>query len=676
MKKLFVILLTLLSVVTLVGCNGNGGVTEEVQMKDTIKTHGGIIFTLNPHTYSLRSEEEVLERITSSFYRRVINLESDLGYEYIPDMAETDPLCIQEDVNEGEMCYEWQVSVRDGLKMADGTPYAIDVLIDSYKLLLDPAYLNYNANAFFSGMIVENAERYAKQNINNEEVSWDEVGIKRIDEYTMSLTLETPEANNEEGIIAMKSYLSSVALAPVNTEIYEMYETGSDREKQTLYGTELRYLTTNGPYELTKWNIEEMAVIPREYTKSNNYIYKDDYHLKNIVEYVYYGIDEIDQSPKTPVGDFEAGVLDYMNVPSYNYEDIAEVYDITKVDTTTVWSLRINADERKLTSEQENDCWEYRGTKLCYYDDQDLTDELLSNQKFRQALYYLLDRMEMGEEFLQGQKPTNHLLADSFLTNYLTGERYRDTFAGSKVYKDFADTTLGHDLDLAKQLYNEARDEIENTGTEIRISIQVPSGDKRLIEIANWIEKTIEGPEDKYEPVFAYLDIEIETIEIEDMYQNMVSGKYDISFAPTSGDRNNPWEVMFGFNSNNASQFQYKYQNEDVDKLYDALVLNKTVTLSQTYNDSNGNPLPTTLENIKYGDDALKVELLALQEKLVLEDMFVIPVFEEVNNYVFSTDVVLPITYPLPGLGFGNVYDFMVIVQEQVTPDAEEEATE
>ena len=631
-------------------------VEEIVVYKNSLKIHGGILFTLNPHMYQLDSEERTLSFIASSFYRREISINSELGYEYIDDMANGDPLCVEEGINDGEPCHEWQIEVRDGLKLNEGTPYAIDVLIDSYKLLLDPYFMNYNANVFYSGLIVENAEAYNYQHANAEEVDWEDVGIKKVDPYTMKLVLETPEMNDENGIHMMKSYLSSFALAPVDKDLYLEESTKSGFEASTRYGTELEYLVSNGPYNLTAWEKEERDVIPREYQKSDTYIDKDSFELDKIIESVYYGINnDNEKTPKSPVPDFEAGRLDFINVPSFNYEDFYQEYEITSVDTTTVWALSINGEERKLTSEQEQDCWEFNDSEICYYDNQYMTDDLLENQKFRMALYYLLDRAHLHDEFLQGQKPTNHLLADAFLSNYLTGERYRDTQAGRNVYNNLADKTYGFDEEYAKTLYTQAREELEfASGYEVRVGIQVPSGDKTLLNIAQWLKETIEGPSDEFKPLFRYLKIEIEEVEISDYYTNMINGKYDLSFVPISGDQNDPYSAMYQFHSMNSRQMQYGYENSDVDKIYNALVQNKTVTLSQVYQDSQGNDLPQVLEDLKYGDENTRLELLALQERLIMEDMFVIPIYEVVENYVYSDALDLPYTNPIGSLGFGS----------------------
>ena len=76
-------------------------------------------------------------------------------------------------------------------------------------------------------------------------------------------------------------------------------------------------------------------------------------------------------------------------------------------------------------------------------------------------------------------------------------------------------------------------------GTRVRVAIQVPSGDKQLLNITQWLKETIEGPQDEYKPVFEHLEIEIEEVEIDEYYTNMINGKYDISFVPITGDQNN-----------------------------------------------------------------------------------------------------------------------------------------
>ena len=82
---------------------------------------------------------------------------------------------------------------------------------------------------------IKNAEKYF-----NGEVTWDEVGVKVVDDYTLEVTLEQPTP--------YALFLFSFGtLAPINQRFYEAV--GAD-----LYSTEAQYFCTNGPFALTEWS--------------------------------------------------------------------------------------------------------------------------------------------------------------------------------------------------------------------------------------------------------------------------------------------------------------------------------------------------------------------------------------------------------------------------------------
>ena len=91
---------------------------------------------------------------------------------------------------------------------------------------------------------IKNAEKYF-----NGEVTWDEVGVKVVDDYTLEVTMEQPTP--------YALFLFSFGtLAPVNQRFYEAV--GAD-----LYSTEAQYFCTNGPFALTEWSHNDKIVMQK-----------------------------------------------------------------------------------------------------------------------------------------------------------------------------------------------------------------------------------------------------------------------------------------------------------------------------------------------------------------------------------------------------------------------------
>lgn len=91
---------------------------------------------------------------------------------------------------------------------------------------------------------IKNAEKYF-----NGEVTWDEVGVKVVDDYTLEVTMEQPTP--------YALFLFSFGtLAPINQRFYEAV--GAD-----LYSTEAQYFCTNGPFALTEWSHNDKIVMQK-----------------------------------------------------------------------------------------------------------------------------------------------------------------------------------------------------------------------------------------------------------------------------------------------------------------------------------------------------------------------------------------------------------------------------
>lgn len=83
----------------------------------------------------------------------------------------------------------WTVKLRQDLQWSDGTPLNANDYYYSFERIIDPQYLAGKSSAFNTNPPILNALECQKG-----EVSFDEVGIAVIDDYTIEFTLDTPSA--------------------------------------------------------------------------------------------------------------------------------------------------------------------------------------------------------------------------------------------------------------------------------------------------------------------------------------------------------------------------------------------------------------------------------------------------------------------------------------------------
>lgn len=143
------------------------------------------------------------------------------------------------DYDEDTLTYTFHLR-KDGV-WTNGDPVTAKDFEFAWSQVLNPDVASdYGYFLYF----IKNAEKYF-----NGEVSWDEVGVKVVDDYTLEVTMEQPTP--------YALFLFSFGtLAPVNQRFYEAV--GAD-----LYSTEAQYFCTNGPFALTEWSHNDKIVMQK-----------------------------------------------------------------------------------------------------------------------------------------------------------------------------------------------------------------------------------------------------------------------------------------------------------------------------------------------------------------------------------------------------------------------------
>lgn len=146
--------------------------------KDSVST---LCANWNPHTYQVQDDAYLSDFIRTGLYGFFYNdashpiegTEDYAGYVIVPEMAESDPVDVTEQVKaehpefnipeSATAGYAYTIDLNKNACWEDGTPITADDYIESMKRLLDPTLLNYRATDYYSGALcIAGAEAYAK----------------------------------------------------------------------------------------------------------------------------------------------------------------------------------------------------------------------------------------------------------------------------------------------------------------------------------------------------------------------------------------------------------------------------------------------------------------------------------------------------------------------------------
>lgn len=164
-------------------------------------------------------------------YENLVTLDDD--DDTVPGAAES------WDYDEDTLTYTFHLR-KDGV-WTNGDPVTAKDFEFAWSQALNPDVASDYAYFLY---FIKNAEKYF-----NGEVTWDEVGVKVVDDYTLEVTMEQPTP--------YALFLFSFGtLAPINQRFYEAV--GAD-----LYSTEAQYFCTNGPFALTEWSHNDKIVMQK-----------------------------------------------------------------------------------------------------------------------------------------------------------------------------------------------------------------------------------------------------------------------------------------------------------------------------------------------------------------------------------------------------------------------------
>lgn len=398
-RGLLLLLVIALAAGALVGCT-TPAVQEPEEPKIMRLSRPDAGATGSHHTSALGNDNTMIRYYVGTLYDTVPSPDR-MSASLIPEFAADEP---QNPSGDGTV---WQIPIREDAKWANGEPINADTFIYSWKMLIDPLMVNGPGVALTSLYVnVLNADAYYKQG-NSNTVAWEDVGIKKLDDYTLEITLDGRYSKQD-----VMRHFSWIATAPVYEPLYEQYM-NADRTA-TQYGTSLETTMCSGAFRLTSWVVGAELVME----KNPHFPLADRVHMDGLVYTVV-------ENAGTRIQMFENGELHYVGVPTGEIAAYMDDPRAMPTKTRTVAMIEVNSAHPDLP---------------------------LDNINLKKALYYGIDRETIAE--LGSGVPAHYLVSNSVVA-YGDGTTFRQ-LADQAGYLP---PNHGYDPELALQYFNTAMEE-------------------------------------------------------------------------------------------------------------------------------------------------------------------------------------------------------------------------
>ena len=417
-------------------------------------------------------------------------------------------------------------------------------------------------------------EAYASQYLYTasiaEGATWDEVGLKKIDDYTIDLILERPV---QEAAFYMPYNLSGTWL--VYKPLYEACKTFYDADGKAVdneeaaatvntdYCTTVEKSVSYGPYKISYFEMDKQIKFDRN---ENWYGYHDGKHL-GMYQTDIYQINIIKEQA-TELMAFLAGEIDSVGLTAADMATYASSQYIKYTPESYTTKVSFNTDYQKLLS---------RGTG----------SQILVVDEFRKAFALALDRAEFAASYTAAGAAGLGLLNYMYVYNPFTGETYRDSdYAKAGLVElygltwgeggDYAtldeayDAMTGYDMDAAKELMKVAYDkavaaQIYDGTSPIEIEFRVYSNDTTYVQMFTYfdtqLQKACEGSgfEGK---------VSLKMTVDPDYYETNYSGGADVIFTTWGGSAMAPFSVMNQCYTDaydgSGNQMEYGFNTEEI----------------------------------------------------------------------------------------------------------------
>jgi oligopeptide transport system substrate-binding protein len=424
--------------------------------------------------------------------------------------------------------------LRKGSTWSDGSPLTAEDFVYSFRRLADPA--NACDYSWALGEVL-NFPEIAYPAEGEQGLPVDTLGVSAPDADTFVIEFSTPAPY-------YLAFLDLPCFYPVKQELVEKY--GDE------YATSIDKLLGNGPFVVKEYAIDEKVV----FVPSETYWNRDAIKLEEVTFIVM---------------DREAAVATY----------ITGGIDLT--DLPVAQQPMYIADPSQLGSDSELVMHFTGAVDWFCINFQSTTNPILSNQDFRLALNYALDR----EEYVAITSSNLYLPASRFVLPLVKGAGAGKTYTEEypvDVYKSTAEP-------------DKAQEHLQAAMTALGISDPSAISIKLKISDAAQNQVIAENCQDQWQRTLG-INVEIEQVTYRAMLGDRVSGDFDLIYAGWMPDFDDPYTYLSYFVSNNA-QNGGKFSNARYDELVN------------------------TANN--FTDEATRLGMYAEAEKILMEEAGIIP---------------------------------------------------
>ncbi len=537
---------------------------------------------------------DVYGYIGGSYYTVFMNDTKD-GYDWVKELAATEPQPMNLN-EETKQATTWRFELRTDLKYSTLGKYADkynnlavqpEDYITPFKLLLNQGNDYYRggelANGSGASYIVGAKEYYdatkeaPKGILDDSQYDFSKVGVKVYQEggkWYFEFTLGAAVTE-----YYAKYYISSSLYQPVPKSFIELVGVDNFLQfSEDKSSTPVDNSLSLGAYIFEQWDSDQQIV----YKKNPNYVYAS---TKYAIEGIHLNILKAASTDKEAgIKEFLAGKIDASGIPDTYLEQYSSDPRTRTTSGDSCFKLNMNA----LDAETWEKMFGENGIVTQTPKDQYWTVEpALNNGHFRQALSYAFNRDEFA--VAKGSISSVNYLSSNYMSDPENGISYDMTDAHKKAVASLLeDTQNGYSLELARDYFRMALDELEASGAyqpgtpenptviELNIVWMYPTHEegyhkyvKQYWEAA-FNDESVCGNKYKLDVTFAVGDTYMFA------YDSMMLGQFDIGFGSISGNSLDPlgfFEVLSSDQEISGS-FTLNWGLDTNDPLGDILVYN------------------------------------------------------------------------------------------------------
>ena len=570
---------------------GDAAKAWRIALNQNATWENGEKITAEDYMYSMQQQlnPKMLNRRADSYYDGDFSIVNAKSYLYSAQAGQTGYKAFSyasaaEALEAGADLYidMWNLWGMQGAVDADGNECPQYWSINDETLYRDAAVAEGEAEAWVSGKYMyetymQDGAVYAGYQADYmaeayiiEGAAWEDVGLVKVDEYTIDIILENPVA---EAAFYVPYALSSnwLVYKPMYEECKSFFnaegaEVATEEEAATVTTNYCKTLETTigyGPYKLSYFELDKEYTFVRN---ENWYGYSDGKHLGQYQTDIY--TVSVIADHESAMMAFEKGDLASVSLDADDMEKYASSQYINYTPQSYTTKLSFNTNYDKLVS---------RGTN----------SQILVIDEFRQGFALAIDRQHYATAFTAAGTAGFGILNYMYVYNPFTGETYRDNEAAMAglvetyglTYGEGGDyATLeeayaamtGYDMEGAKAAMKVAADKAITAGiwdgvAPIEIEFRVYQSDDTYVALFNYFDAQL-----KEACVGSPLEgkVALKMTVDPDYYETNYSGGADMIFTTWGGSSMSPFSTFYQCYTDDAfgggNQMEYGFETEKV----------------------------------------------------------------------------------------------------------------